>query len=111
MYLHLGQSVVVPYRDVIGIFDMDSATVCASSRHFLSQKEKEGRVESDGELPKSFLLCEKREKADIGRGKRKKIPKTQKKEVSVFLSRLSSSVLAVVLQPVQQILNSLSTLH
>ena len=94
MYLSIGNDMAVRDSSVIGIFDMDSATVCASSRHFLSQKEKEGRVESDGELPKSFLLCEKREKADIGRGKRKKIPKTQKKEVSVFLSRLSSLVLA-----------------
>ena len=26
MYLHLGQSVVVPYRDVIGIFDLDNSS-------------------------------------------------------------------------------------
>ena len=94
MFLYLGEGKYKKLEDIIGIFDMDSATVCASSRHFLSQKEKEGRVESDGELPKSFLLCEKREKADVGKRKEKKCPKTQKKEVSVFLSRLSSSVLA-----------------
>ena len=94
MFLYLGEGKYKKLEDIIGIFDMDSATVCISSRHFLSQKEKEGRVESDGELPKSFLLCEKREKADEGKRKEKKCPKTQKKEVSVFLSRLSSSVLA-----------------
>ena len=26
MYLHLGQSVVVPYRDVIGLFDLDNTS-------------------------------------------------------------------------------------
>ena len=26
MYLHLGQSVVVPHRDVVGIFDLDNTT-------------------------------------------------------------------------------------
>jgi hypothetical protein len=26
MYLHLGQSVVVPFCDIIGIFDLDNAS-------------------------------------------------------------------------------------
>jgi len=58
MYLHLGQSVVVHHRDVIGVFDMDNATASRLTRDFLARREKEGAVESvTGDLPKSFVLC------------------------------------------------------
>lgn len=58
MYLHLGQSVVVPHRDVIGIFDMDNTTSSHLTRRFLERAEREGRVESVvDDLPKSFVLC------------------------------------------------------
>ena len=40
MYLHLGQSVVVAYRDVIGIFDMDNTTSSRLTRNFLNQAER-----------------------------------------------------------------------
>lgn len=61
MYLHLGQSVVVPYGDVIGLFDMDNSTSSHLTRAFLGRAEKEGRVESISEdLPKSFALCGKK---------------------------------------------------
>ena len=62
MYLHLGQSVVVPYRDFIGLFDLDNASSSHLTRKFLERSEKEGRVESIGDdLPKSFVLCARRE--------------------------------------------------
>ncbi len=62
MYLHLGQSVVVPFRDIIGIFDMDNTTSSRLTRRFLSQAEREGRVvDVSGDLPKSFTLCRARE--------------------------------------------------
>ena len=44
MYLHLGQSVVVPFRDVVGIFDLDNTTASHRTRSFLTRAEKEGRV-------------------------------------------------------------------
>ena len=44
MYLHLGQSVVVPFRDVVGIFDLDNTTSSIHTRKFLERAEKEGRV-------------------------------------------------------------------
>ena len=53
MYLHLGQSVVVPYRNILGIFDLDVRT-----REFLDRAEREGRVVSvGGDLPRSFVLA------------------------------------------------------
>ena len=42
MYLHLGQSVVVPFRDVVGIFDMDNSTASHLTRKFLTRAEREG---------------------------------------------------------------------
>ena len=49
MYLHLGQSVVVPYRDVIGLFDLDNTSSSHLTRKFLERAEKEGRVVSVGD--------------------------------------------------------------
>jgi len=57
MYLHLGQSAVVPQGDVLGIFDLDNASWAYKTREFLDRAEKEGRVISvGGDLPRSFVL-------------------------------------------------------
>ena len=58
MFLHVGNNRNIRTRDVIGIFDMDNATVSAITRKYLTAKQKEALVESaaEGELPKSFLL-------------------------------------------------------
>ena len=58
MYLHLGQSVVVPYGDVLGIFDMDNTTESRHTRELLNRAEREGRVVNVcDDLPRSFVLC------------------------------------------------------
>lgn len=77
MYLHLGQSVVVPDRDIIGIFDLDNASYSHLTREFLERAEREGRVVSiTGDLPKSFALC-----------------RDKRGETVVYLSQLSSATL------------------
>ena len=59
MYLHLGQGIVVPQRDVIGIFDLDNTTSSHITRKFLNSAERGGNVVSVAEdLPKSFIVCE-----------------------------------------------------
>ena len=59
MYLHLGQSVVVPDSSVVGVFDLDNTTGSAITRELLRRAEREGRVESvTQELPRSFVLCD-----------------------------------------------------
>ncbi len=59
MYLHLGQSVVVPYRDIIGIFDLDNTSFSKRTRRTLEQAERRGQVVNVSEdLPKSFILCQ-----------------------------------------------------
>lgn len=58
MYLHLGQETVVTLDRIIGIFDMDTATVAKSTREYLSRAEKAGDVVNVSyELPKSFIVC------------------------------------------------------
>ena len=83
MYLYLGNGCYKKKEELIGIFDMDTATVSAVSRRFLSAKEKKGVLFSDGDLPKSFLLLQKR--------KNKKEKKRH--EEQVLLSKLASAVL------------------
>ncbi len=60
MYIHLGQSIVVPFQDVIGVFDLDNASWSHRTRSFLERAEKDGRVVSAAAgLPRSFVLCRK----------------------------------------------------
>ena len=60
MYLHLGQEVLIKKDEIIGIFDMDKATVSKRTRNFLAAKEKEHKVINVAtDLPKSFILCGK----------------------------------------------------
>ena len=59
MYLHLGQSVTVPYREIIGVFDLDNTTYNARAAAFLNRAQRDGRVVLCTEdLPKSAVLCD-----------------------------------------------------
>ena len=76
MYLHLGQDTVITTETVIGIFDIETATISKHSRQFLADAEKGGRVFNVSmELPKSFVVCEKNGK------------------ITVYISQLSSKTL------------------
>lgn len=77
MYLHLGQSVLVPFGSVLGIFDLDNSSWSHKTRAFLEKAEKEGRVvNASSDLPRSFVLCREGDKP----------PK-------VYLSQLSTATL------------------
>ena len=66
MYLHLGQSVVVPETAIIGIFDLDNTTGSIITRKFLNNAEKNGRIVNvSDELPKSFIVCDENSITDI----------------------------------------------
>lgn len=59
MYLHLGQSVVVRDRDVIGVFDLDLTSQSHITREYLAKEEKAGYVINvSEEIPKSYVLCD-----------------------------------------------------
>ena len=76
MYLHLGQSVVVPESAVVGIFDLDNTTGAHITRRFLNNAERDGRIVNvSGDIPKSFVVCNENDRTEI------------------FLSQLSSQTL------------------
>ena len=59
MYLHIGNKKSVKQKNIIGIFDLDTATVSTLTKKFIGRMEKEGLVEyEDSDLPRSFLLIE-----------------------------------------------------
>ena len=57
MFLHAGNGRNIRQKDIIGIFDMDNATVSHVTRKYLSHEQKKKTVESVvDEIPKSFIL-------------------------------------------------------
>ena len=58
MYLHVGNNKNIRTKDIIGIFDMDNATLNSTlTKKYLSAAQKRGEVESAGDdIPKSFIL-------------------------------------------------------
>ena len=58
MYLHLGQDTVVRTDTVLGVFDLDNASVSPRTREFLNRAQREGRVVNVSmELPRAFVVC------------------------------------------------------
>lgn len=79
MYLSLSGGRYIRKKRIIGIFDMDTATICAATKQFLVKNEKEGRMSfADADIPKSFLLIDGEKEKD---------------GCEVLLSKLSSGVL------------------
>jgi hypothetical protein len=79
MYLHIGQGVVVPEADIIGIFDLDNTTSSRITRKFLNEAEKNKRIINiSNELPNSFVVCHEN--------------KTDTEQI-IYLSQLSSQTL------------------
>ena len=58
MYIHIGNDVILRKKKILGIFDMDNATVSPITRGFLSHKQKELLVSSASpyDIPKSFIV-------------------------------------------------------
>ena len=57
MFLHVGNNKNIRLSTVVGVFDMDNATLSAVTRKYLSAKQREGVVEAAiEEIPKSFIL-------------------------------------------------------
>lgn len=57
MYLHIGNKKSVKKKDIIGIFDLDTATVTKTGKDFINRLERSGSVEyDDDDLPRSFVL-------------------------------------------------------
>ncbi|WP_123052578.1 extracellular matrix/biofilm biosynthesis regulator RemA family protein [Clostridium sp. JN-1] len=77
MFLHLGENVVVPIKDIIGIFDMETSMYSSDTIQFLRMAEEDGFIERiTKDKPKSFIIAEVDKKSKI------------------YLSPISSSTLA-----------------
>ena len=73
MFLHIGNGKSVKKKDIIGIFDLDTATMSKAGKNFINKMQNEGKVEYDDfDLPRSFVL------ADVGEDKR------------IYLSKIST---------------------
>ena len=63
MYIHLGNNVMLPTSDIIGIFDLENTSISKRTRDFLNRAEKEGRVITISyDLPRSFVIAGKTQK-------------------------------------------------
>ena len=57
MYLHIGNNKIIRHQDIVGIFDLDNATVSSVSRAFLRRAQKDGMLVSiTDEIPKSMVV-------------------------------------------------------
>ena len=57
VYLEIGNLRSIPISGIIGVFDMDSATLSATTKDFLKEKQKQGGITTAStSLPKSFIL-------------------------------------------------------
>ncbi|MFU0824543.1 extracellular matrix regulator RemB [Clostridium sp.] len=66
MFLHLGENVVVPLKDIIGIFDIETTMYSTDTIQFLRMAEEDGFVERiTKDAPKSFILAEVDKKSKI----------------------------------------------
>ncbi len=65
MYVHAGNNCIIRTRDIIGIFDMDTATMQEATREYLRAAEKDGgMVNIKEDIPKSFIVTGKRDTKD-----------------------------------------------
>ena len=61
MYLHVGNNQNIRVKDIVGIFDADTATVSAVTKKYLSNADGGGIVSfASEEIPKSFVLYKDR---------------------------------------------------
>ena len=66
MYLHIGNKKSVKKKDIIGIFDLDTATVTKTGKDFINRLERSGSVEyDDDDLPRSFVLVVEEGKSKV----------------------------------------------
>ena len=67
VFLHLGNDMVIPSKEIIGLFDLETTTTTKETREFLKISEEEGFVTSvsDEDMPKSFVVTEKKGQSAI----------------------------------------------
>ena len=57
MYLHVGSNKNIRKKEIVGIFDIDNATISRTTRQYLAKAESRGEVSAAcEELPRAFVL-------------------------------------------------------
>lgn len=73
MYLHVGNGKSLKKKSIVGIFDLDTATVQKNTKVFIDRASREKKISyDDTDLPRSFIVL------------------SDKGEESVILSRIST---------------------
>ena len=58
MYLHLGNDISVPMKEIVGIFDIEKVTVQKYMNDYLSFCQKNGKIYYVSlDMPKSIIVC------------------------------------------------------
>ena len=82
MYLHIGNGKTVRLENIVGIFDLDNATVSGISKRFITEAQKRGEVEYDyADLPRGFVLTDEgKKKVRLKRKERYKIKAKKRRD-------------------------------
>ena len=57
MYLHIGNDKLIRKQEILGIFDLDTASVSPTTKRFLAKAERDGKTcTAKEELPKAFVV-------------------------------------------------------
>jgi hypothetical protein len=66
MYLHVGSNKNIRKKEIVGIFDIDNATISRTTRQYLAKAESRGEVSAAcEELPRAFVLYREGDKNKI----------------------------------------------
>ena len=66
MFLHIGNGKSVKKKDIVGIFDLDTATVSSITKKFINSEKIRGNFEyMDTDLPRAFVLLTENGKSKV----------------------------------------------
>ncbi len=86
MYLHLGGESNLRKSEILGIFDLDTASIAQDTKDYLKKAQQKGELLSvSDELPKSFVVSAQRYSKEKNQTER---PKQQ-----VWFCQISAAVL------------------
>jgi hypothetical protein len=57
LFIHIGDNIIIPVDEIVGIFDLEGTTITGITRDFLKVAEEEGFViATSSRMPKSFVI-------------------------------------------------------
>mgnify|MGYP003300332641 CR=1 FL=1 len=66
MFLHIGNDVYLPEKDIVAIFNLDTASVSKNTQIYLKKNEQKNSVETVcTDIPKTFVVTKKNKKDKI----------------------------------------------